>query len=89
MREPGQSKGKTQLIWAGALILMGIAVFFRIPQVMPKLAEMGHSAATIGFIRVCFYIIGFLLIGGCVKKVIQHFKSNESDTTGDPNNNDI
>ena len=80
MRSPGQPKDKVQLIWAGALILMGVAVFFRIPQVMPRLVEMGHSATTVGFIRICFYVIGFLLVGGGLKKVMRHFKPNENET---------
>ena len=89
MTTPGQSNDKVQLIWAAALILMGVAVFFRIPQVMPKLAEMGHSAATIGFVRVCFFIIGFLLVGGGVKKLMHQFKPNENKTARDSKNNDI
>lgn len=74
-----------QLIWGGALILMGVAVFFRIPQVMPKLAEMGQSATTIGFIRVCFYLMGFILVGGGLKKIMGHFKPDEDKSVGDPN----
>jgi hypothetical protein len=80
-----QSKRNFQLIWAGALILMGVAVFFRIPQVMPKLAEMGQSATTIGFIRICFYILGFILVGGGLKKIVDHFKPEETKSGGDPN----
>ncbi|MGD8835665.1 MAG: hypothetical protein PVJ84_17190 [Desulfobacteraceae bacterium] len=75
MESPGQPKDKVQLIWAAALISMGIAVFFRIPQVMPKLVELGYSATTVGFIRICFYVIGLLLIGGGVKKVMHYFKT--------------
>lgn len=64
--------------------MMGVAVLFRIPQVMPKLVEMGQSAGTVGFIRVCFYVLGFILIGGGLKKVINHFKPDESSTGGAP-----
>jgi hypothetical protein len=80
-----QSKRNVQLIWGGALILMGVAVFFRIPQVMPKLAEMGQSATTIGFIRICFYLLGFILVGGGVKKIMGQFKPDENKSDGNPN----
>ena len=62
----------THLVWAAALVIVGIAVFFRIPQVMPKLADMGFSAGAIGFARVCFYLMGILLVGGGLKK-FYHF----------------
>jgi hypothetical protein len=62
-----------QLIWGTALVLVGVAVFFRIPQVMPQLAQMGQSDTTLWVIRVCFYLMGVLLIGGGIGKFIRHF----------------
>lgn len=88
MDSPRQSKKKTQLIWGAALTLMGIAVFFRIPQVMPKLIEMGQSESTILFIRICFYILGILLVGGGIKKVMNHMKADERANGSAPNDND-
>ena len=64
---------------------MGVAVFFRIPQVMPKLAEMGQSATTIGFIRVCFYVMGIVLVGGGLKKIISYYKPDDNPSGGNPN----
>jgi hypothetical protein len=89
MRTSDPSKDRVQLVWAGALIFMGIAVFFRIPQILPKLVEMGHSATTVGFIRVCFYIIGCLLVGGGIKKLMHQFKANQNETAREPKNKDI
>ena len=77
-----------QLIWGAALILMGIAVFFRLPQVVPKLAAMGQSEVTIGFIRICFYIIGFILVGGGIRKVLLHFKAEEEASGDNPSDNE-
>lgn len=85
MKTPNSSKHKAQLIWGAALILMGVAVIFRIPQVVPKLAEMGQSGTTIWFVRICFYVIAFLLVGGGIKKVMNHFKSDENETGHHPN----
>lgn len=87
MKTPNSSKQKAQLIWATALILMGVAVIFRIPQVVPKLAEMGQSATTIGFVRICFYVIAFLLVGGGIKKVMNHFKMDENEIAHHRNEN--
>ena len=69
-----------QLAWGAALILMGVAVFFRLPQVVPKLTEMGLPAFTIGFFRICLYIIGFVLVGGGVRKWILHFNQKETSS---------
>lgn len=73
------------MIWGGALIFMGVAVFFRIPQVMPKLAEMGQSTTTIGFIRICFYLMGIILVGGGLKKIMGHLKPDENKSGKTPN----
>lgn len=64
---------------------MGVAVFFRIPQVMPRLTDMGQSDITVGFLRICFYLIGFILVGGGVKKVIDYFKADDQVSTNSPN----
>ncbi|MEJ2155765.1 MAG: hypothetical protein P8X96_10540 [Desulfobacteraceae bacterium] len=74
------SKNNIQLFWGAALVLMGVAVFFRLQQVMPKLAEMGLSDFAIGFFRVCLYIIGFVLVGGGVRKWIQHFNPDKESS---------
>lgn len=73
------------MIWGCALILIGVAVFFRIPQVMPKLAEMGQSATTVGFIRICFYLMGIVLVGGGLKKIMNHLKPDENNSGTNPN----
>jgi hypothetical protein len=81
MKKKSQTKNKVQIVklaWGAALILVGVAVFFRIPQVTPQLVQMGQSATTVWFIRICFYLMGFLLIGGGIKKIIQHIGPEDS-----------
>ena len=79
-----------QLLWGVALVFMGVAVFFKVPQVVPRLETMGQSDFTIGFFRICIYIMGFILIGGGVRKLIQHFKPAENSTGDAPSSrNDV
>ncbi len=70
-----KDKNKTvvQLIWGIALVLAGIGVFFRIPQVMPKIAKIEQFSGVMFFIRFCFYLIGILLIGGGSKKIYSNY----------------
>lgn len=60
------------MIWAIALILAGIGVFYRIPQVMQQLEHIKQFSSEKYFIRFCFYLLGFLLIGGGLKKLCKY-----------------
>lgn len=66
-------KSKFQLIWGSALLLAGIGVFFRIPQVMPEIERIGYFTSALVFIQFCFYLMGILLIGGGIKKLYRFF----------------
>jgi hypothetical protein len=63
-----------QFIWGIALLLAGIGMFFRIPQVMPQIKAIAQFANVIGFIYFCLYLLGVLLIGGGIKKLIDTYK---------------
>ena len=63
-----------QLIWGIALTLAGLGVFFRIPQVMPRIESIEYFVGVIGFVRFCFYLLGVLLIGGGVRKVYHYIR---------------
>ena len=65
---------KAQLVWAVALILAGLGVFYRIPQVMPAIEQIPRFAAASGFIRFCFYFMGLFLIGGGCKKLYSQYR---------------
>lgn len=58
-----------QLLWGIALFLMGVGVFFRIPHVMERVVTIDYFAPAAVFIRICFYIMGILLVGGGAKKL--------------------
>jgi cobalamin biosynthesis protein CobD/CbiB len=65
-------KDKLQLIWGILLLLAGIGVFFRIPQIMPEIKKIEHFAAYIPFIYFSFYLIGILLVVGGGRKVYRY-----------------
>ena len=69
-----KKRSKIQVIWGFALFLMGLGVFYRIPQVMPKIEEFQKSSLILFFIRICFYLMGIILIGGGAKKLYNNYK---------------
>ncbi|MCG6910317.1 MAG: hypothetical protein LJE94_09375 [Deltaproteobacteria bacterium] len=71
------NKRTIQLVWGVLLLLMGIGVFYRIPQVMPDIEKIEQFSSMTVYIRFCFYLIGVLLIGGGCKKVYTHLKSQK------------
>ena len=69
-----KSKIHVQLVWGTLLVLAGVGVFFRIPQVMPQIKTIETFASIIGFIYFCFYLLGFLLILGGAQKIYKNLK---------------
>ncbi len=58
-----------QTVWGVALLLMGISVFFRVPYLMEQVGDIEYFVSILVFIRICFYLIGIILIGGGIKKL--------------------
>ena len=53
----GRNKTVVQIIWGVALVLAGAAVFFRIPQVMPRLEKIEQFSSAMyfdGFVKSLF-----------------------------------
>ena len=69
-----KNKPVIQVIYGIALTLAGIGVFYRIPQVMPRIEQLQQFSSVIGFIRFSFYLMGVLLIGGGLKKITVNYK---------------
>jgi cobalamin biosynthesis protein CobD/CbiB len=74
-----KEKNKLQLIWGGVLLLAGIGVFFRIPQLMPEIKKIEHFADYIPFIYFCFYLIGILLVVGGGRKIHHYLKQPDTE----------
>lgn len=70
-----RSKPVLQVIYGIALTLAGIGVFYRIPQVMPRVEQIQQFSSVIGFIRFSFYLMGVLLVGGGLKKIYVNYKN--------------
>ena len=69
-----KNKIVVQMIWGVALALAGIGVFFRIPQVMPKIEKIEYFSSAMYFIRFCFYLLGVLLVWGGTKKIYENYR---------------
>ena len=68
-----------QLVWGSLLVLAGIGVFFRIPQVMPKIKTIEYFSSAIWFIYLCFYLLGGLLILGGGRKIYENYRKLKGD----------
>ena len=79
----GRNKTFVQIIWGIALVFAGTAVFFRIPQVMPRIEKIEQFSSAMVYIRFCFYLLGILLVGGGSKKIYVNYRKldvKSSDT---------
>ena len=69
-------RSQFQLIWGVALVLAGIGVIYRIPQVIPRLKQIEQFAAGIGFITFCAYFIAVALIFGGGRKIYRYWQES-------------
>ncbi|MBA3011156.1 MAG: hypothetical protein FP812_13085 [Desulfobacula sp.] len=56
------------------LIAVGLGVFFRIPQVMPKVAAIEFFSGKLMVIKFCFYVLGGLLVLAGGIRVFKNYK---------------
>jgi hypothetical protein len=73
------AKSYIQAIWGGALLLMGVAVVFRIPHIMATLSSVEQYASGHLFLRFCLYLMAVLLVGGGIKKLYVFMKHPPGD----------
>ena len=72
-------KNTLQLIWGVLLVLAGIGVFFRIPQLMPGIKKIEQFASYIYSIYFCFYLLAILLIAGGGRKVYTYLRQTNGE----------
>jgi hypothetical protein len=70
-----QVKLKLHAVYGLALVLAGIGVIYRIPQVMPKITQFAQFEKASGFIYFCLYLLAFTLIFGGGRKIYNYYKS--------------
>ena len=75
MGTKNNTRAKIQIVWGIALVLAGVGVLYRIPQVVPRLVQIEQFASAIGFIYFCCYFIAVTLIIGGGRKLYQNYKS--------------
>ncbi len=63
-----------QFIWGILLAAMGVALLFRIPQVMPRITQIEQFSHLKPFIGFCFYLMAVILLAGGCRKIIQFIK---------------
>ena len=68
-------KPKFTFYYGIVLIAVGIGVFFRIPQVMPELANIEFFKDKIGIAKFCFYLLGVMLVLAGGIRVKSSYKS--------------
>jgi len=67
-----------QLIWGTALTLAGIGVLVILPHRMEQIRQLRGAepyAFDMLFLWFCFGLLGVLLIGGGLRKILTHFRN--------------
>jgi hypothetical protein len=77
-------RSRLQLVWGVLLVLAGVGMFFRIPQVMPQIEQIDYFAAVIPFIYFCMYFVAVFLIAGGARKLYLNIQRMKSDSPPKP-----
>lgn len=77
-RKPTAGQDLLQLIWGAALVIMGLAFFFRVSGVMEQIAGIEHYAPVQLFMRIALYLIALILLGGGIKKIYRFFQQKKN-----------
>ena len=67
-------KKKINFYYGIVITLVGIAVFYRIPQVMPKIETIEFLSQKLFVVKACFYILGALLILAGSIRIFKNYK---------------
>ena len=76
-----------QLIWGAALTAAGIGVFVLLPRRMEQIRQLRQAepySFDMLFLWLCFGLLGALLIGGGLRKIVGHFKKTSGSPPEDP-----
>ena len=73
------TKATLQLVWGLLLVMAGVGLFFRIPQVMPQIRQIEYFSGVIPFIYFCMYFMAVFLIAGGGRKIYLNLRNLKSD----------
>jgi hypothetical protein len=76
-----------QLIWGVALTAAGVGVLVLLPQRMEQIRRLRQAepySFDMLFLWFCFGLLGVLLIGGGLRKIVGHFKPSSGSHPEDP-----
>jgi cobalamin biosynthesis protein CobD/CbiB len=68
------TKARVQLVWGALLVMAGVGLFFRIPEVMPQVRQIEYFVGVMPFIYFCFYFMAVFLIAGGAQKIYRNYK---------------
>lgn len=68
-------KKQFQIVYGIVLIAVGIGVFLRIPDVMPKIIAINYFNNATLVVKFSFYLLGGLLILAGAKKIFKNYKN--------------
>jgi hypothetical protein len=71
-----------QVVWGAALLIMGVAVFFRVPEVMGRVEEIPSLVGAMWFIKFSFYCMGAILVAGGAKKLSTQYRAFQAAAKG-------
>ncbi len=67
-------KKKFQFYYGLVLTAVGLGVFYRIPQVMPQIAEIEFFSHKLLAVKITFYILGLFLVVAGVMRIYKNYK---------------
>lgn len=70
-------KRKFTFYYGIVLIAVGVAVFFRIPEVVSQVETIEFFRNKIGAVTFCFYFLGFMLVLAGGIRVVKNYKKKD------------
>jgi hypothetical protein len=70
-----QQKVIIQIVWGALLLIAGMGLFARIPQLMSDIEQVHVHSKDMPFKRICLYLIGLVLVGGGIRKIWTNTRS--------------
>lgn len=72
-------KQSLQKAWGIALVLMGGAIVFRVPEILERLKDNPLFVSGRLYVQFCFYFIALVLVVGGFKKLLPSSKSDKDN----------